>query len=53
LTANRLDIVARNVSAVTVHVQRARVGCDAALAVDTDGPLMVTLAGCNRQVRYP
>lgn len=53
LTANRLDIVARNVSAVTVHVLRAKVGCDAALAVDTDGPLTVTLAGCNRQVRYP
>ncbi len=51
--ANRLDLVARNVSAVTVNVQRARVGCDAALMVDTDGPLTVTLAGCNRQVRYP
>jgi pimeloyl-ACP methyl ester carboxylesterase len=52
-TANRLDIVARNVSEVTIHVQRAKVGCDAALAVDTDGPLTVTLAGCDRQVRYP
>lgn len=53
LTANRLDIVARNISEVTIHVQRAKVSCDAALAVDTDGPLTVTLAGCNRQVRYP
>lgn len=53
LRANRIDIVARNVSTVTVSVQRAKVGCDAALAVDTDGPLTVTLAGCNRQVRYP
>jgi predicted esterase len=50
--ANRLDIVARNVSAVTVNLQRARLGCDAALMVDTDGPLTVTLAGCNRQVTY-
>jgi pimeloyl-ACP methyl ester carboxylesterase len=53
LKANRLDIVARNVAAVTINVQRARVGCDAALAVDTDGPLTVTLDGCNRQVQYP
>lgn len=53
VTANRLDIVARNVSAVTIHVQRARVGCDAAVVTDTDGPLTVTLAGCDRVVRYP
>lgn len=49
---NRLDIVARNIGAVTVDVKRAKVGCDAALVVDTDGPLTVTLQGCNRQVRY-
>lgn len=51
--ANRLDLVARNVAAVTVHPQRAKLNCDAQLVVDTDGPLTVTLAGCNRQVRYP
>ena len=49
---NRLDIVARNVGAVTVDVRRAKVSCDAALAVDSDGPLTVTLQGCNREVRY-
>lgn len=49
---DRLDIVARNVSAVTVNVKRARVDCNAQLVVDTDGPLTVTLDGCNRQVRY-
>jgi pimeloyl-ACP methyl ester carboxylesterase len=52
-TANRLDIVARNIGTVTVHPQRAKVNCDARLVVDTDGPLTVTLEGCNRQVRYP
>lgn len=51
--ANRLDIVARNIGAVTVNVQRARLGCDAELIVDSDGPLAVTLEGCNRTVRYP
>jgi hypothetical protein len=50
--ANRLDITARNVSAVTVHVKRANLGCDAALHVDTDGPLTVTFAGCNRQESF-
>jgi pimeloyl-ACP methyl ester carboxylesterase len=51
-TANRLDIFVRNVSALSVHVQRAKVNCDVALVVDTDGPLNVNLEGCNRQVRY-
>lgn len=51
-SANRLDIVARNVGAVTVDVKRAKVNCDTALAVDSDGPLTVTLQGCNREVRY-
>lgn len=51
-SANRLDIVARNVAAVTVDVKRAKVNCDAALAVDSDGPLTVALQGCNREVRY-
>jgi pimeloyl-ACP methyl ester carboxylesterase len=51
--ANRLDITARNVSAVTVHVDRAQLGCSAALNVDTDGPLTVTLAGCGRELHFP
>ncbi|SNS83105.1 Predicted esterase [Noviherbaspirillum humi] len=50
--ADRLDIVARNVSSVTVNVQRAKLSCNAALVVDTDGPLTVELEGCGRQVRY-
>jgi hypothetical protein len=50
--ANQLDIVARNVGAVTVDVKRAKVSCDAVLAVDSDGPLTVTLQGCNRQLRF-
>jgi predicted esterase len=50
--ANRLDLVARNVSALTVNMKRAQLDCNAALVVDTDGPLTVTLDGCNRQLRY-
>jgi pimeloyl-ACP methyl ester carboxylesterase len=51
--ANRLDLTVRNIAAITVHPTRAKLGCDAALHVDTDGPLTVTLAGCNRTVSYP
>ncbi|MFL6624650.1 MAG: alpha/beta hydrolase-fold protein [Sulfurifustis sp.] len=53
LAANRLDITARNIAAVVVHVDRARVGCDVVLNVDTDGPLTVTLQGCGREARFP
>lgn len=49
---NQLDIRARNMATVTIHPRRARVGCDASLNVDTDGPLLVILDGCNRQVQF-
>lgn len=46
--ADRLDIEAANIGAVTVYPGRARVSCDAELNVATDGPVAVTLAGCDR-----
>ncbi|HEX8084187.1 MAG TPA: hypothetical protein VF529_07840 [Solirubrobacteraceae bacterium] len=49
--ANRLDLVSRGITAVTVDVVRARVGCDVDLRVDSDVPMAVTLAGCDRTVR--
>ena len=50
---NRLDITAKNISTVTVHVRRARVGCDAQLSVKTDAALKVVLAGCGRTATFP
>src|SRR5439155_12354312 len=44
--ANRLDVVAKNISAVTIHPARARVDCSATVNVQSDGPVVVTLAGC-------
>ena len=44
--ANRLDIVATNISAVTIYPARARVDCNAVVNVQSDGPITVTLAGC-------
>ncbi|MGH9095195.1 MAG: alpha/beta hydrolase-fold protein, partial [Acidimicrobiales bacterium] len=51
-TADRLDIRATNVATVTVDPSRARVNCAAQLAVTTDGPLTVHLAGCPGAHHY-
>jgi hypothetical protein len=48
---NRLDIVAQNISAVTIHPERARVDCDVVLNIQSDGPITVTLAGCEPSVQ--
>jgi predicted esterase len=45
---NVLDIRSAGVGSITVDPARAGVDCAAKLAVATDGPLTVTLAGCNR-----
>ena len=49
---NRLNITATNVARVVVNPQRAKVRCDAELAVETDGPLEVVLEGCARTVQF-
>jgi hypothetical protein len=46
--ADRLELTATNVSSVTIDPRRAHVTCATQLAVRTDGPLAVTLAGCGR-----
>jgi hypothetical protein len=48
LRANRLDLAASNLSAVTIDPRRAGVGCNANVNVTSDGPITVTLSGCNR-----
>ena len=45
---NVLDIVATNVSHVTIDAKRAKVSCKAQLNVKSDGPISVTLADCHR-----
>jgi dienelactone hydrolase len=44
---NVLHVRARNLSRIAIDVNRARVGCDALLDVDTDGPVRIDLAGCG------
>jgi hypothetical protein len=48
-TIDVLDIEATNVGSVTIDPARARVDCDAQLDVKSDGPLEITLAGCDRK----
>jgi hypothetical protein len=50
--ADALDINATHVSTVTVNPTRASVDCNATLHVTTDGPLIVTLAGCPNGTSY-
>jgi hypothetical protein len=49
--ANRVEVDAANIGAVTIDAPRARVGCDAEVAVTTDGPAKVALAGCDITTR--
>jgi hypothetical protein len=44
--ADRIDITATNVSALTINPKRANVDCNVDLHVTSDGPLTVNLTGC-------
>jgi hypothetical protein len=49
-SSDTIDINATNVARAQIDVQRARADCNAKLNITTDGPIAVTLAGCNRVV---
>jgi hypothetical protein len=51
---NRLDLIAENIRAVSIDIERANVGCDVMLNVQSDGPLAVRLIGenCDREVAF-
>jgi hypothetical protein len=49
--SDSVDITATNIATAVINVQRARLDCNAKVNfVSTDGPIAVTLAGCNRVV---
>ena len=48
---NELDVKATNIAELTIDPQRAKVDCDAAVKVESDGPLVVSLAGCSKPVK--
>ncbi len=47
---DELDLTLTNIATVTIDTHRARVGCDAAVHVTSDGPATITLAGCHRTI---
>jgi predicted esterase len=48
--ANKVEITATGIKSAVLHVERARVDCDAEVVIESDGPLTVELAGCDRTV---
>jgi hypothetical protein len=49
--SDTLDINATNIATASINVSRARVDCNATLNITSDGPISVTLTGCNRTVQ--
>jgi hypothetical protein len=49
--ADRIDLTAKNVSALAINVKRAGVSCNVDLRVTSDGPLTIDLAGCKRTIQ--
>jgi hypothetical protein len=45
---NRIVIKATNIGSLTIDPVAARVDCDVQLDVDSDGPIDITLLGCDR-----
>ena len=53
MATDRIDLTAKNVSAVTINPKRAGVDCNVDLRVTSDGPLTVSLTGCKRTIAVP
>jgi hypothetical protein len=48
--SDAIEVSATNVATATIDVTRAHVDCRVAVHVTTDGPIAVTLPGCNRTI---
>jgi hypothetical protein len=46
--ANRISLKLTNIASVTIDPKAARVGCNAKVVVDSDGPVDVSLLGCPK-----
>jgi hypothetical protein len=49
--SDTIDINATNIRSAKITVARADVDCNVALNISTDGPITITLPGCNRVVK--
>ena len=48
--SDSIAITATNIATASIDVSRARVNCAVTLHITSDGPIAVTLVGCNRTV---
>ena len=48
-----IDLTTTNIATVSINPDRAAVDCNATINITSDGPIAVTLAGCNRVVQGP
>jgi hypothetical protein len=51
--ADLINVTVTNLATATVNPRRAGISCRAKIEVVSDGPLELTLAGCNRVIRTP
>jgi hypothetical protein len=49
--SDTLDINATNIATASIDVSRAHVDCGVVMHITSDGPITVTLPGCNRTVQ--
>ena len=47
---NRVVVTANGIASAVLHVRRARVDCDVDVEIESDGPLAIELAGCDRTI---
>ena len=50
-TADQIDLNATNIAAAAIDVSRAHVDCKVDVRIQSDGPITVTLPGCNRTIQ--
>ena len=48
--SDSIDVTATNIATGSIDVRRAGVDCNVKLNVTTDGPIAISLVGCNRVV---
>jgi hypothetical protein len=48
--SDSIDLTATNLATASINVQRAHVDCNVKLNITTDGPIAISLPGCNRVV---
>jgi hypothetical protein len=50
--SDTIDLSATNLASASIDVKRAHVSCHVTLHVKTDGPITISLPGCNRAQRF-